>query len=383
MIAKGKLRGVATVLFVIVAVIWIGLAATGGKTGSNVSQVELKRHGESNTLVVILHAYKGSSQSMRDVAGVAHKKLPHADILLPDYEASTFANTDLTQLASDLDTRIQEIYDNRRATGKPYDKVVLIGHSTGAVIARKTYLYAKGYRSDYKPKDMRTESNPWAGSVDRIILLAGMNRGWSIDPRPKNMSWATKAIFSAGRTIGRRTGTGELIRSVEKGSPFISNLRVDWIRMIRTNDDVAPVIQLLGDGDEIVSAEDDSDQLAAAGFMFMRVLGAKHANVIDFDDSGGQDAKRRKNKFTEALVEPIAQLKSNYPPSKGLLVPDRTFSHIVFVKHGIRDMGDWTLPFRSRLEGMNVGVKVLVPSGRAPAARPRTVRSPAGCPCPA
>ena len=73
MITKGKLRGIATVLFVIVAVIWIGLAATGGKTGSNVSQVEPKRYGESNTLVVILHAYKGSSQRMRDVAGYLHQ----------------------------------------------------------------------------------------------------------------------------------------------------------------------------------------------------------------------------------------------------------------------------------------------------------------------
>ncbi|MGB3613160.1 MAG: hypothetical protein WBA10_05145 [Elainellaceae cyanobacterium] len=63
----------------------------------------------------------------------------------------------------------------------------LVGYSGGGLITRKTYLIAMGYGDDeaaiHNPQPL-----PWATKVERIVLLAAVNRGIS-DTKPKHLSW--------------------------------------------------------------------------------------------------------------------------------------------------------------------------------------------------
>ena len=66
-----------------------------------------------------------------------------------------------------------------------FDEIVLIGHSMGALLARKVYLLAGPESAEarfegYLAGPLATERR-WFRKVTRIILFAGMNRGWTLN----------------------------------------------------------------------------------------------------------------------------------------------------------------------------------------------------------
>lgn len=67
--------------------------------------------------------------------------------------------------------------------------MILIGHSSGAVIIRKAYLFALGIQDDV-PIPSFEDPQPWTTKVERIITLAGMNRGFDYSKKPSKMNRA-------------------------------------------------------------------------------------------------------------------------------------------------------------------------------------------------
>ena len=198
---------------------------------------------QSRQLVVILHAYMLGWSSLADLKREVKAVLPDADILIPQYDSSPFSDADILQIASHLEALIDETVQRRAANSGgrlQYERVILIGHSVGALLVRKAYLYGRGSTEDHPINRGPTHPHSWVRKVDRIILMAGMNRGLSLSPKPKNMKWYKYVISKLGILIGRLTGTGKLIRSVERGSPFVANLRVQWIRLAHKRGDPAP-----------------------------------------------------------------------------------------------------------------------------------------------
>jgi len=57
-----------------------------------------------------------------------------------------------------------------------YDQVILVGHSMGALLA----AHFKDDESILEEDKSVAQARPWAHCVDRLVLLAGMNRGWQI-----------------------------------------------------------------------------------------------------------------------------------------------------------------------------------------------------------
>src|SRR6202007_2856380 len=115
-------------------------------------------------------------------------------------------------------------------------------------------------------------SHEWVNKVDRLVLLAGINRGWSISPKPSHMSVFNQAFIWLGCEVGKWTGTAKLVRGIRKGSPFIAHLRLQWLDVLRDGSRVhkPAVIQLLGDEDDVVTDEDSKDVAVAQDFVFMR-----------------------------------------------------------------------------------------------------------------
>jgi pimeloyl-ACP methyl ester carboxylesterase len=361
-----RLRVYALALFVVVVLVLCATAILGGGASDDFAQSPIEKHGSSDTLVVLLHALGSSPQNLADVKAVVRRNFPNADILSPAYLAHPFANTSPAQLAAKLDRRLEEVYALSKSNGPGYGNIILVGHSIGALLVRRTYLYGKGYRSDHVEAEARhlvplpgAAPHKWVAAVDRIVLLAAMNRGW--DTRKiDNRTWGTQIKGQAFVALARATDTGKLPLSVERGAPFISNLRIDWIRMVRQEaSSVRPVVQLLGERDDLVTPGDDIDAITAPNFIFMRVDDTNHINITDMSPAE-PITRRRAEVFEQALREPLDSLRASHPPNRGLLISDAKVKHIVFIKHGIRDMADWSTPLRVELEKSGEETHVVI-----------------------
>ena len=253
---------------------------------------------------------------MSDIADLVRAEKPTAAIMAPWYGHSAitghdvqpwtrgavgrarqrngwlFTSDDMFSLASQLETVIHEAHQMHG-----FEDITLIGHSAGALIARKAYVYGRGKTEDRDPWPYQSPIRPWATKVNRIVLAAGMNRGWSVSrsgvPLPTYL--ALKVVNLVIRIMGIGTWLtkrGRLVRSVERGSPFVANLRIQWIELREDLGDEEPtVVQLPGSIDPVVSNDDQADLAVHDTFAFIQVEGADHGTVIRLQE--GPQNKRR------------------------------------------------------------------------------------------
>ncbi|MGB3613161.1 MAG: hypothetical protein WBA10_05150, partial [Elainellaceae cyanobacterium] len=152
-------------------------------------------------------------------------------------------------------------------------------------------------------------------------------------------------------------GLGRLLLNFRRGSPFVANLRVQWIRLsYAPNIDLPPTIQLLGDVDEVVAADDSIDILADVNFRYLKVRDTGHSSICDFQSP--EVGPHRKERFRQALVTPIDQLNGDTAPNQREV--GQVQDHVVFVMHGIRDVGLWTENISRTVEslGQDLGQSV-------------------------
>jgi pimeloyl-ACP methyl ester carboxylesterase len=312
---------------------------------------------DSATLVVLLHGYQIGSKSLTDVRKTLQsiEGFKDADVLAPELPFSTFSMADSSEIVLEILRAVDKAWDQRNKINKPYQRIVFVGHSIGALYARKAYIVASGENADTKFDSHLTElatadgysvlsPRPWAKNVERVILLAGMNRGWSIS---RHMSVTTAVSMQGAIFLGRILEwvyeQPPIIFSMRRGSPFITQLRLQWLSMKRHAEEKgvgnAATIQLLGTIDDLVSPEDDVDFAVSTGFSYIEVPESGHKNVIFMDDSHA--GKKRQEAFKQALLtEGIAQPKP---------IDDKDITDMVFVVHGIRDQGYWTKIVARRL----------------------------------
>lgn len=302
-------------------------------------------HKEGKQLVVIVHGLSGR-KTIQPTVDLVRDVFTQADLLTITYDARVLSNADAYQIANRLESKIHEL-DQSRA----YKSIILVGHSMGAMLARKAILWGYGLEEDrLAPKGRRD----WVNRVERIVSLAGINRGWSIDPRPKNMrSWKFITIW-AGERIARLTGTGALLLSMQRGAPFIADSRVQWVRLARAPapdgslNPLPQVIHLLGDQDDIVARDDAQDLGVAKDTVFVTLAGTDHKSIGEaVSGAPGDDADRRREAIKFAIRGQIEQLS---PDKTHALTEDTKVERIVYVMHGIRDYGGWTNRVRAEIE---------------------------------
>ncbi|MBD2427167.1 alpha/beta hydrolase [Phormidium sp. FACHB-1136] len=171
-------------------------------------------HGASTTLVVILH---GLGKHVEDWCHALKEGLPDADVMVPKYRADLLSNVDPRRVADQLVEYIHEADQARaqRADGGQYDRIILIGYSIGGLIIRKTYLIAMGYGDD-ETLVRKAKPMPWATKVERIVLMAAINRGIS-NLKPKATPWGLYALQQIGWATIPRLGLGQLLAQMQRG----------------------------------------------------------------------------------------------------------------------------------------------------------------------
>lgn len=326
-------------------------------------------HDGTGVLVLLLHAYTSNSKRLASLRSVAQDRWPNAKFLCPDLPLSLWSTIDPNRIVADLLTTVDAEVQASQDAAQPIRDIVLIGHSLGALLARKLYVVASGETSDApfeaplttsgpRNSDGRLAHRPWAANVSRLILLAGMNRGWRIT---HHLSLTKAPLWALGAAIGHivrlTSGRTLVISTIRQGAEFITQLRIQWIRMRQQHNRLganslggATAIQLLGSRDDMVAPEDNIDLVSGGDFIYLDVPYSGHADVIELDDpvlgSG------RASVFLRALLASINDLRREaiVPSDEQFAAPDESVTRVAFVIHGIRDAGYWTHKIARRIK---------------------------------
>lgn len=370
--------------------------------------LEADSRGHAKTLAVILHGLGRGSEGMADVKAVVRKTASDGvDLYAPTLPYSRGldwrgANTIVRQIVSDLD----DICASRN-----YERVVFIGHSMGGALLRRVFLTGAPHSPDYSgPYEARDDLSDaarkdperharWASKVDRLVLLASWDKGWTVSERGGwRYNFGLNLLGFIGRVqtlFGDARVLGRTMLDLRRGSTFIVQTRLLWlayrrwhIRRFREHyreldgiDErlvyadppdgaINPlIVQVLGTQDNFVSPQDQVDcdvdgaDWAPPGeqdprpqlYCLMEIPGTNHRDIIEFGSREGGDRtdvhKAREEVFTAALtVEPSALGSPDEPacvrnPSffaDQRMPIDESIEHVAFVIHGIRDDGYWT-----------------------------------------
>ena len=294
--------------------------------------------GTAPTLFVLVHGYNPSQKLW---AQMAQTLQPHGAVLRLRYNAGPFSNADPDEITRRMS---DEIAKATTATGAT--RVVLVAHSMGALLTRRTLLLA------------HSQAQPWFKQVQRVVLLAGVNRGWDVSGEPPaDASTLNRWLYRGVYWWARLLGTSSLIFEFERGSRFVANLRLDWMRWMHDTprDEQLEVVQLLGDIDEIVSREDNEDLrvISSARFALLRVRGTGHADIIDLGLAKRANAEKRelgeyrKQKLMLAATGDFNEVRLHNEAQ--LPKPNEAITELVFVLHGIRDLGRWSARFETEI----------------------------------
>lgn len=313
-------------------------------------------------IFIVLHGFALTPKACCDLKTVIAAQYPDATILIPDLKLSTFSiacpDDIVASILHLMDAQWQEMTSHSKA-GDPLPEIIIIGHSMSAVLARKLFIVACGENSNAPLGNRFTNTatpRPWASQVKRIILLAGVNRGWTIN---SHLYTKTAILSKIGLFVGnimKMAGFEPLIFKTRRGSPFITQMRIQWVSMLRHTQykkvGNVPVIQLLGTKDDIISPDDNIDMLTGNNFIYLEVPESDHLTVLNVIK--GKDASKRRKVFEEAITLSQDELfkKQIVPVDDISLKIDLTVTDVVFVVHGIRDTGYWTQKIARRVKAL-------------------------------
>lgn len=317
--------------------------ANSGSRGLLGCHTEIKG---GKTLVVLAYGTQNTAIYLDSLNSILAEVRSEADVLTVEYTSDALSNADPFLISEQICHAIQEAHEK----GK-YDCIILVGYSKGALLVRKALVYGYGHIEDLDTvSGVSRSALPWVSSVKRLVLLAGMNRGWTLRNRPRQMPlsrfWMLKFLSRFARTFR----IGMLMNRCESGEPFVANLRLQWLDVMRSlpPTDRPTVIQLLGDKDDLVSSEDQRDVTIAKDFIWVRVNNTGHPDIVELNDP--ILGPERRNKIKKALgdaadIEALRRLSSKLPDNE-----DPEVEEVVVVLHGIRDMAAWTSQFETPLQ---------------------------------
>lgn len=340
--------------------------------------------GARSELFVLVHGLGNQSKRLADARAVIREQYPDADILAPRMPYAD--NWLCTEKPEAMVARIVACIDvlwAERGGDAGYRKITLVGHSIGAVLARKIAIVAHGEQANLKgdmPAPFEPEfapfrdGRPWAGRIGRLVLLAGINRGWSV---ASTVDWLTGFKMGMFEFLAELLTHGEHIGlTVRRGAPFLVQTRLQWLSMMNPDYDERAnisVVQLLGTVDDLVAPDDCVDysvDLRGNGetpsFFYLNVSKTNHSNVVEMaaaglDSTSAIRADRRAT-FLGAINDSPEALAARCIPPEAMSddlpqQPDKSVDELVFVIHGIRDKGFWTKKLAHT-------IKLMAPPGK-------------------
>jgi pimeloyl-ACP methyl ester carboxylesterase len=249
--------------------------------------------GTSTKLAVVVRGL-GSGLLVQDVAALVAAEVPNADIALATYDTTLLSNAPADREAYELALEIGRKVEERKKRGGSYSSIILIGHSIGALLVRAAYLMAAGHRfttqNQLAPAAWARPS-PAIGAnhrinepyVERLVLLSGLNNGWTT-PEAEQLGRFRRIkslIVTLLITATSFLDKARLMRSVMRGSPFVVDVRLNWLGMIgAASPSLEPeTVQLVGETDDLVKQDDIYDFISGKNFKHREVKDTRHYDL--------------------------------------------------------------------------------------------------------
>jgi pimeloyl-ACP methyl ester carboxylesterase len=320
--------------------------------------IEIPRQGgffaaqdvKGKVLVVLLHAYNNTPKNLQRVAEVVREQYESSDIYVPKLPVHLFSWADPDRIAIGIVEALTNLpgIDN-------YESIILIGHSLGAVLARKVWVLALGATPEAVFDETRTRK--WAHNIKRIILLAALSRGWMIssalDPFAR-LGWTLGTIW--GHACRHVLGRDPVIFGFRRGAPFLTTVRLQCLlaaaELGKQGKQAPLTIQLLGTSDDYVAPTDNLDLATGQDFYYIEVTEVTHGEIVRLDKAdtlqsfrlaltGSAESLMERSLAREDVFELFDEATDDQDIS-ALPRANLKVKHVIFVIHGIRDRGFWT-----------------------------------------
>lgn len=329
----------------------------------------MKHLDAPRTLVFVVHGLRGNQKKLKDLKKLLKETYPDCYPEIPEFpHRSLFSINRATEIVGDIIRRIDDIYD----AGK-FDRLILVGHSMGAVLARRALIEASGVPGGWSSEvssgsklenDLQSVGKrKWAAKVERLVMLASISRGWSSE---HTRSPLQSLQWKLGGMIGHLLpqGVRPTLFDFRLGSPFIVQTRLRWLDYCRHIEERPQVVQFLGTKDDVAPPNDsidfamthDSDR-----FIQVELPHSGHSNLLRFYPSNSLSSDEANQMETrQSTVKGV--LRDDIEAYEKFLVRrewfvdelpsalDRSVKHLVFVLHGIRDRGFWTKKIAARIK---------------------------------
>lgn len=291
----------------------------------------------SSELYVLIHGMSPKQERWEELAKTLQ---PRGWVLSIHYNAALWSNAKPDEIAAGIGDEVRMALATTGA-----EHVTFVSHSMGALLTRKAILTGCDTGAE------------WVKRIKRTVFLAGVNRGWDLagDP-PADVEPLHRFSQRLGYWGASMLNIGGLIFSFERGAPFVADLRVHWMQWIRDPSTLPiEVVQLLGDIDDVVSREDNEDLrvIASNHFVQLIVRGTGHGDIVNFGLGAAKGTEERqlgdyrKEKTFFAATADFAKLQA-INDVQPFTTNDRV-TELVFVLHGIRDLGRWSAKFEQSI----------------------------------
>lgn len=309
--------------------------------------------------------------------------LSEVEIFAPPLDLHMFSMRTPESIAEELFITV----DEKICSMANLDRIVLVGYSAGAPIARRIFCMAHGTVENACLGDGPA---PWADKIDRMVIVAGITRGWEFSSAsPAKVRFFSPALFLIARIIGwlkrlvasfkkqnaHSPSKLPFIWQLRRGAPFIVSTRIYFIEIIerlkhrcqkfpkkdyplRANG-LPSTIVLLGSQDEYLSPSDTTELGPRKEFVFLEVPNSNHVDILRITGDQANDAVRIQH-VCESLINSFDDLRSkesavqaddldDYLDPMDLTTDNNErydakldVDHVVMIIHGIRDDGFWT-----------------------------------------
>ena len=330
------------------------------RTGSIRSRVKFTttQEGSSGELILFIHGAFFPEGRTKRFLDFAASKFPQAELAGIRYKRGLFFASSTFQLAADLQAAlvryIWERQNARRAAGEPgfeFSRITIVANSAGALLMRKAITWLNGQIEDHPEPERARRLNLATKEIApsdlplRLVLFAGMTRGWTVHGRAVGGAGATLFVraYRWGASFCRtmhaffpitKSYPGQFFLGLEQGSPLVANLRIQWLRT-RENRRM-DVVQILGYQDDLVYVSDHHDVATRDRFALLAVMHKDHRSIWKLTEEG--------DLLEHAMTRPIHDLRRRLEHKK-VEIPDAEEiakeKGLVFIMHGIRDNSDW------------------------------------------